>query len=180
MGFWLAAALVVLAPTAVRPEGRGDCKIEEDTKECKANAPKSCKDDNGDMGRCSTRNGGCFCIVSREEAQVHQIARASDSVKAALNFPAVLSTVGSGPACHQLSRLITNFLDAKDRLVTLSPMTVPDARLVDKVDRVLTALPELGSYAMSCGTSLPVGPATSVFLAIKAQLADRLVQDLTD
>jgi hypothetical protein len=108
-------------------------------------------------------------------AQELQIARARDSVKAALHFPAILSAYGSTPAGHQLGKLITNLLDAKDRLSALGPMTVPDARLLDRVDTVLTNLPTLGSYASSCGMSVPLTTAIAFFLSIKFQLAERLV-----
>jgi hypothetical protein len=177
MVFWLVVALVALAPAAANAEGRGNCKVDPDTKVCDGNSPRVCKDDNGDQGRCSTRNGGCLCITSQEESQELQIGRATDSVKTMLNFAAVSQVVDLTSACFQFSRILTNFLDAKDRLASLRPMTVPDANLLNRVDFVLANLPQVATDAQSCGMTVDVSGITTFFVGIKFELAERLILD---
>jgi hypothetical protein len=173
----LVVVLIALAPAVADAEGRGNCKIDPDTKVCDANAPRGCKDDNDVKGSCSTRNGGCLCITRQEQSQELQIGRAADSVKAMLNFAAVSQVVDATSACFQFSRLLTNFLDARDRLVSLRPMTVPDANLLDRVDFVLASLPQVATDAQTCGMTVDVTGIKTVFVDVKLELAERLILD---
>lgn len=183
-GLWVCAALfaTVLVPTvahATGVHGAGNCAHKHlqgvVDNFCVNGVPgKKCKDDDGEAGTCKqvgvSIGTNCACVTTNQENQEFQIRLMYDTAKTVLLFPEVVSSLGLAIACSQFSPLATNLLVAKSTLLALGAITFWDPELLGLLDFILLALPQMGSFAISCSTTFPVSDVTSALLQLKAQM----------